>query len=66
MAYHSFKDIETPGPKRDFVGYGRTVPRVRWPRDARLSINVVLNYEEGSEYSHPAGDKRSDGLQEVI
>ena len=66
MAYHSFKDIETPGPKRDFVGYGRKVPRVRWPRDARLSINVVLNYEEGSEYSHPAGDKRSDGLQEVI
>ena len=29
MAYHSFKDIETPGPKRDFVGYGHKVPRVR-------------------------------------
>jgi len=66
MTYTSLRDIETPGPIRDFVGYGRTVPRVRWPRDARIAISVVLNYEEGSEYSHPAGDKRSDGLQEVI
>jgi peptidoglycan/xylan/chitin deacetylase (PgdA/CDA1 family) len=66
MPYTSLRDIETPGPTRDFVGYGRKVPRVRWPRDARIAISVVLNYEEGSEYSHPAGDKRSDGLQEVI
>ena len=66
MTYHPFRDIETPGPTRDFVGYGRKVPRVRWPRDARIAISVVLNYEEGSEYSHPAGDKRNDGLQEVI
>src|SRR2546429_4812543 len=66
MTFHPFRDIETPGPTRDYVGYGRKVPRVRWPRDARIAISVVLNYEEGSEYSHPAGDKRSDGLQEVI
>ena len=66
MTFHRFRDIETPGPTRDYVGYGRKVPRVRWPREARIAVSVVLNYEEGSEYSHPGGDKRNDGLQEVI
>ena len=47
------------------IGYGRTPPRVRWPGEARLAISVVLNYEEGSEYSHPGGDGRNDGLTEV-
>ena len=36
-----------------FVGYGRKVPKVRWPDDARVAVSIVLNYEEGSEYSHP-------------
>lgn len=66
MTYQPMQDIETPGPKRDMTGYGRHAPRVRWPGDARVAISIVLNYEEGSEYSHPAGDKRNDGLQEVI
>lgn len=39
------------GPARDFVGYGRFPPRVRWPNDASLVISVVLNYEAGAEYS---------------
>lgn len=66
MTYQPMRDIDTPGPKRDFIGHGRHAPRVRWPGDARVAISLVLNYEEGSEYSHPAGDKRNDGLQEVI
>ena len=60
----SFQDV--PGPPRDMVGYGRHAPRVRWPDDARVAISLVLNYEEGSEYSYPAGDGRNDGLIEVI
>jgi peptidoglycan/xylan/chitin deacetylase (PgdA/CDA1 family) len=66
MAYTPFKGAEVPGPKRDFVGYGRHVPKVRWPNDARVAISLVLNYEEGSEYSYPNGDGRNDGLTEVI
>ena len=34
-------------PLRDFVGYGRTPPDVRWPDGARLVVNIVLNYESG-------------------
>lgn len=66
MTYRPMQDVEGPGPKRNFVGHGRHVPRVRWPGDARVAVSFVLNYEEGSEYSHPAGDKRNDGLQEVV
>src|SRR6516164_4053390 len=66
MAYTPFKGVEVDGPKRDFVGYGRHVPKVRWPNDARVAMSLVLNYEEGSEYSHANGDGRNDGLTEVI
>jgi peptidoglycan/xylan/chitin deacetylase (PgdA/CDA1 family) len=41
---------------RDLVGYGRSPPNPRWPGDARLAINFVLNIEEGSEYSIDNGD----------
>ena len=66
MSFRPFQETAVPGPKRDFVGYGRHVPRVRWPDGARVAINLVLNYEEGSEYSFPNGDARNDGLTEVI
>jgi len=65
MALQAFPDQPVPGPPRDYVGYGRHIPKVRWPDNARVAINLVLNYEEGSEYTHPAGDKRNDGLTEI-
>ena len=39
------------GPERDFVGYGPNPPVFRWPGDALVAINLVINYEEGGEYS---------------
>lgn len=56
---------DAPGPARDLVGYGRNPPRVRWPDGARIAVNFVINYEEGSELSHELGDGRGDGLTEV-
>jgi peptidoglycan/xylan/chitin deacetylase (PgdA/CDA1 family) len=58
-------DRDVPGPRRDFVGYGRKPPRVVWPDQANVAINLVVNYEEGSEYSMPAGDGRNEGLAEI-
>jgi peptidoglycan/xylan/chitin deacetylase (PgdA/CDA1 family) len=49
---------------RDLVGYGRTPPPFRWPDDARVVVNMVLVYEEGSEYSVLWGDDRNDGWGE--
>lgn len=45
---------------RDLVGYGPNPPDPRWPGGARLALNFVLNYEEGSEYSVGDGDGSSD------
>jgi len=53
------------GPSRDFVGYGPVPPDPRWPGGARLALNIVLNYEEGSEPSIPDGDAATEsGLTE--
>jgi allantoinase len=45
---------------RDLVGYGPNPPDPQWPGGARLAVNFVLNYEEGSEYSIAIGDGRSE------
>lgn len=58
------QDMDVPGPKRDYVGYGRYVPKVYWPNEARVAINIVINYEEGSERSKPLGDKENEGSAE--
>ena len=49
---------------RDLVGYGRTPPRWEWPDGAKVVVNLVLVYEEGSEYSVMWGDDRNDGWGE--
>ncbi|MCC7272306.1 MAG: allantoinase PuuE [Alphaproteobacteria bacterium] len=41
---------------RDVVGYGPNPPDPEWPGGARLAVNFVLNFEEGSEYSIADGD----------
>ncbi len=45
---------------RDLIGYGATPPHPQWPNGARIAVNFVMNYEEGSEYSFADGDGRSE------
>lgn len=53
-------------PARDFIGYGATPPHPRWPGDARVAVQFVINYEEGSEYNNVDGDGRTEvGLAEA-
>jgi peptidoglycan/xylan/chitin deacetylase (PgdA/CDA1 family) len=54
------------GPTRDFIGYGRSVPRAPWPGGARVAVSLVLNYEEGSEQSVADGDPRGEDIGEVV
>ncbi|RPG94974.1 MAG: allantoinase PuuE [Candidatus Pelagibacter sp. TMED253] len=52
---------------RDMVGYGQKDLRINWPNNARLALQIVLNYEEGSENSVLHGDKSSETfLSEII
>ncbi|MEM0934328.1 MAG: polysaccharide deacetylase family protein [Pseudomonadota bacterium] len=51
---------------RDLEGYGAHPPTLRWPGGAGLAVNLVLNVEEGSEYTLGDGDGRSEAaLTEV-
>ena len=45
---------------RDMIGYGARPPDPQWPNGARLAVNFVLNYEEGSEPSFADGDGYSE------
>ena len=45
---------------RDLIGYGRQVPHAQWPSGARIAVQFVLNYEEGSENSVLHGDAGSE------
>ena len=50
---------------RDFIGYGANPPDPQWPGGAKLAVNFVINYEEGSEPSIELGDGYSEtGLTE--
>lgn len=45
---------------RDMVGYGPTPPDPRWPGNARLALQFVLNYEEGGERCVLDGDPHAE------
>ncbi|MCX2929043.1 allantoinase PuuE [Mycobacterium sp. CVI_P3] len=45
---------------RDMIGYGRTPPHPKWPGDAAIAVQFVLNYEEGAENSVLDGDAASE------
>ncbi len=45
---------------RDLVGYGAEPPHARWPGQARIALQFVLNHEEGGENSVLHGDAGSE------
>ena len=51
--------LTVPYP-RDLAGYGRSPPHPKWPGDARIAVQFVLNYEEGGENSVLHGDAGSE------
>ena len=52
---------------RNMVGYGEKTLKVEWPNKAKLALQIVLNYEEGSENCVLNGDKYSETfLSEII
>jgi allantoinase len=45
---------------RDLVGYGARPPHPRWPDEARVAVQFVVNIEEGAELCILNGDDRSE------
>ena len=53
--------------QRDMIGYGQKNFKVEWPNNARIALQIVLNYEEGAENCVLNGDKYSEVfLSEII
>tara|TARA_R110000868_G_scaffold387422_3_gene655986 strand:+ start:1285 stop:2187 length:903 start_codon:yes stop_codon:yes gene_type:complete len=52
---------------RDLNGYGQFPPHPKWPNQAKIAVQFVLNYEEGGENSVLHGDDQSETfLSEII
>ena len=52
---------------RDMIGYGSKNKKIKWPNNARIAVQIVLNYEEGAENCVLNGDKNSEiFLSEII
>ena len=52
---------------RNMTGYGSRGKKVSWPNNAKLALQIVLNYEEGGENCVLNGDKYSETfLSEII
>ncbi len=52
---------------RDLRGYGDSPPQAKWPDQARIALQFVLNYEEGGENSVLHGDGGAETfLSEIV
>ena len=52
---------------RQLVGYGSVPPNPKWPNNARVALQFVLNYEEGGENCILNGDAASEAfLSEIV
>ncbi|MFK7877290.1 MAG: allantoinase PuuE [Paracoccaceae bacterium] len=51
---------------RDMTGYGATPPAANWPGNARIAVQIVLNYEEGGENNILHGDAASEAFLSEI
>jgi allantoinase len=65
MTHPERNDRVISGPQRDYVGYGRDAPDITWPDGARVALNIVVNYEEGSEQMKPLGDTENEGMVDL-
>lgn len=52
--------------RRDFAGYGKRPPHPKWPGDARVALQIVMNYEEGGERSVLEGDATCEILNSEL
>lgn len=51
---------------RDMTGYGANPPAANWPGDAKIAVQIVLNYEEGGENNVLHGDAASEAFLSEI
>src|ERR1700726_1859755 len=50
---------------RDLLGYAGSPPDPRWPGGARVAVSIVVNFEEGAEFSINDGDCENEAVYEI-
>jgi len=65
ISFFRSKDSPVDGPPRELVGYGEHPPQIRWGGNAKVAVQIVVNYEEGSEKTFAMGDNENDTLYEL-
>ncbi|HBR91188.1 MAG TPA: allantoinase, partial [Acinetobacter nosocomialis] len=61
------EQIQKSPYSRDLIGYHGQPPEVKWPNNAKIAVQFVLNYEEGGEKHIEHGDAGSEQfLSEII
>jgi putative urate catabolism protein len=59
--------VTEPNYPRDLSGYGRNPPDPKWPGNARVAVQFVVNFEEGGENNILHGDRASEAfLSDVL
>lgn len=59
--------IQTAPYSRDLIGYHGQPPHPKWPNQAKIALQFVLNYEEGGENHVEHGDAGSEQfLSEIV
>jgi hypothetical protein len=47
------------------LGYAGSPPDPRWPGAARVAVSIVVNFEEGAEFSVTDGDPENEAVYEI-
>src|SRR5260370_12618473 len=50
---------------RDLLGYAGSRPDPLWPGEARVAVSIVVNFEEGAEFSVTDGDPENEAVYEI-
>ena len=63
----SFKSKGAPvdGSRRELVGYGEHPPQIRWRGNAKVAVQIVVKYEEGSGKTFAMENSENDTLYEL-
>jgi peptidoglycan/xylan/chitin deacetylase (PgdA/CDA1 family) len=57
--------MQQPSPARDLLGYAGSPPHPHWPGGARVAVSIVVNFEEGAEFSVTDGDTENEAVYEI-
>jgi hypothetical protein len=57
--------MQQPPQPRDLLGYAGSPPHPHWPGGARVAVSIVVNFEEGAEFSVTDGDTENEAVYEI-